>query len=157
MEQQNNAKNTNMKNGCIGCLTLIVIIALICIIAGLVKKGKSQEEYHIYNTAKVIDIMNGSGTNKIGEYSIIECNSSEVTKDTINDWYFNYVKVNNYNYCLIRYTNVESTGIYASGNMVIENAGIERDSAGDYIYTSNDNEIVYYEVNNTLQTSQDKN
>lgn len=151
------------KKGCgIGCLTWIVLFIIIGIIASSNDNDESStdtlteittestanqttaSENHIYDTAEIRDIMNGSGTEKIGEYSIIEADSSDITDEILNDWYFNYVKSNNYNYCLIIYTNAPNTGVYASESMMIKDAGINNDFNCDYVYTSSENETVYY-------------
>lgn len=100
-------------------------------------------EQHFYDDAEIHDIMNGSGTEKIGEYSVVKVASDEFNDDMLNDWFFNYVKPNDFNYCLIIFKNIGSLGVYASGDMVIKDAGIEIDTAGDYVYTSSENEILY--------------
>ena len=81
-------------------------------------------EKHLYDTVEVFDLMNGTGTDKIGEYSIIRTDSSNVTEDSLFDWYMNYVSKNEHNFDLIAYTDKEGLGCYtAGGNTVL----IEKD------------------------------
>lgn len=154
------------KFGCgVGCLTFIVLFILIGIFSPPADKNNTTttdtlttnnaeitteattetalSEQHFYDDAEIHDIMNGSGTEKIGEYSVVKVASDEFNDDMLNDWFFNYVKPNDFNYCLIIFKNIGSLGVYASGDMVIKDAGIEIDTAGDYVYTSSENEILY--------------
>ena len=155
----------NNKKGCgTGCLTSIVIFILLCILAPPSDKNDTttealttntakittaattendSSEQHFYDDAEIHDVMNGSGTEKIGEYSVVKIASDEFNDDMLNDWFFNYVQPNDFNYCLIIFKNIGNLGVYASGDMVIKDAGIEIDSAGDYIYSSSENEILY--------------
>ncbi|MCM1172114.1 MAG: hypothetical protein NC393_08290 [Clostridium sp.] len=156
-------KNANVgsKSGCgTGCLTAIILFILIGVLSSPsddeteMTKGTTEitteattetisSEKHFYDDAEIHDVMNGTGTEKIGEYSVVKIRSDEFNDDMLNDWFFNYVQPNDYNYCLIIFSNIGNLGVYASGDMVIKDAGIETDSAGDYIYTSSENEILY--------------
>lgn len=160
------SRKRGKKSGCgIGCLTFIVLFILIGVFSPPADKNNTTttdtlttnnaeitteaatentlSEQHFYDNAEIHDIMNGSGTEKIGEYSVVKIASDEFNDDMLNDWFFNYVKPNDFNYCLIVFKNIGSLGVYASGDMVIKDAGIEIDASGDYVYTSSKNEILY--------------
>ena len=149
---ETNVKKEPNKKGA-GCLTLIILFAIIVIVAVSCGKKKSNngDSQHIYDNAQVRDVMNGSGTNKLGEYSVIKAASSEITDDVLNDWYFNYVKKNDFNYCVIIYTDIDGVGVYSSSGMVIKDAGLDVDANGDYSYVSRSDESNYFENGDTLK------
>lgn len=149
---ETNVKKEPNKKGA-GCLTLIILFAIIVIVAVSCGKKKSNngDSQHIYDNAQVRDVMNGSGTNKLGEYSVIKAASSEITDDVLNDWYFNYVKKNDFNYCIIVYTDIDGVGVYSSSGMVVKDAGLDVDANGDYSYVSRSDESNYFENGDTLK------
>ena len=149
---ETNVKKEPNKKGA-GCLTLIILFAIIVIVAVSCgkKKSNSGDSQHIYDNAQVRDVINGSGTNKLGEYSVIKAASSEITDDVLNDWYFNYVKKNDFNYCVIVYTDIDGVGVYSSSGMVIKDAGLDVDANGDYSYVSRSDESNYFENGDTLK------
>ena len=149
---ETNVKKEPNKKGA-GCLTLIILFAIIVIVAVSCGKKKSNngDSQHIYDNAQVRDVMNGSGTNKLGEYSVIKAASSEITDDVLNDWYFNYVKKNDFNYCVIIYTDIDGVGVYSSSGMVVKDAGLDVDANGDYSYVSRSDESNYFENGDTLK------
>ncbi|WP_294825586.1 hypothetical protein [uncultured Gemmiger sp.] len=110
-------------------------------------------ESHIYDNAQVKDVINGSRTEKIGEYSIIEVNSEEVTDEALTDWYFNYVVPNDYNWCMILYTDKnDNSGVYAISGMIQKGIQFEKDKYGDYAVGDSSNATVYTPTNdNELQ------
>ena len=73
----------------------IIIVVFLAAIFGNMDDTTSQDT-HLYDNAQVRDVMNGLGTEKIGEYSIIEAKSDEVTVEALTDWYFNYVSKNDF-------------------------------------------------------------
>ena len=90
-------------------------------------------ESHIYDDAQVKDVMNGIRTNKIGEYSIIEISSEEVTDEALADWYFNYVEKNDFNFCMILYSDKDdNSGVYAANGVVQKDVRFTEDENGDY-------------------------
>lgn len=137
----------------IGCLTGIVvfIVIIVMIFGGGDKESKDSKSNHIYDNAQVRDVMNGTGTNKLGEYSVIKVASSEITDEVLNDWYFNYVKKNDFNYCVIVYTDIDGVGVYSSSGMVVKDAGLDVDANGDYSYVSRSDESNYFENGDTLK------
>lgn len=105
-------------------------------------------EKHIYDKAKVKDVFNGIRTEKIGQYSIIECSSTEINEEVLADWYYNYVSQNNFNWCMILFTDTKDgdtyLGAYSINGMVEYNVKYTRDQYGDYEYSSNiDNATLY--------------
>ena len=108
-----------------------------------------QAESHIYDNAQVKDVMNGSRTEKIGEYSIIEISSEEVTDEALTDWYFNYVAKNDFNWCMILYTDKDdNVGVYAIDAMIQKDLLFEQDEYGDYSVGDSSNATVYVPTEN---------
>lgn len=103
---------------------------------------------HIYKEAVIEDLMSGTGTQKIGEVSIIHAKKADITDDVLNDWYKNYVSQHEYNFNLIVYDDVEPTqGVYATKSQVQKDVGLEQDrnvyqlgsDRGSTFYTVDDN------------------
>ena len=87
----------------------------------------------IYDNAKVCPVYNGSATKKIGEYSVCKVPSEECTEEALDDWFFNYVDKNDYNWCMILYSDKDDlTGIYAIKGQVIKDVGFDIDESGQY-------------------------
>ena len=72
----------------------------------LVNNTRDAEMQHLYDNAIVKDVMNGFRSEKIGEYSIATIKSDQVTQDILEDWYFNYVEKNDFNWSMTRKTKV---------------------------------------------------
>ena len=102
-------------------------------------------ESHIYDSAQVVDMMNGFGTKVVGKTSVIKADSKEVTEEALNDWYFNYVEKNDFNVCVIVYTDQKGKGVYAANGHVERDTGLEEDtnSPGSYSWVYNKDAIVY--------------
>lgn len=91
------------------------------------------EQTSLYDSAEIKDVMNGYRTEKIGEYSIIKISSDKVTEESLADWYYNYVEENDFNWCMILYTDKEdNSGVYAISGMVEVDVTFEEDEYGDY-------------------------
>ena len=143
---------------------------LVILLLGLIGMGMNSEEQavqeknpyiesdpaisvqsHLYDNAEIRDVLNGYGTEKIGEYSIVRVDSSEITVETLSDWYFNYVEKNDFNWCMILYTDKDdNSGVYAISSMVEENVIFEQDGYGDYSVGSNDYSTIYYPSDNGI-------
>ena len=113
-----------------------------------VNTDEEEVETHIYDNAEIRDVMTGSGDKKIGEFSLIEIDSSEVTMDALEDWYFNYVSVNDYNWCMILYTDYDdNTGVYANSAGVILvgiTFAVEEENPEEYYIGNDENATTYY-------------
>lgn len=104
----------------------------------------AKEQTHLYDGAEVKDVLNGSRTAKIGEYSIIRVASKECTEEALADWYYNYVKVNNYNFNIILFSDKDdNTGCYAVKGMVEVGTFFIEDEYGDYAVGDTRNSVVY--------------
>ncbi len=90
-------------------------------------------ERHIYDSAVIRDVVNDERTKKLGEYSIIYVSSTDATVESLADWYFNYVMMHNYNWCMILYTDSsKNQGVYAIAGVVDKDVFFEQDEYGDY-------------------------
>lgn len=99
----------------------------------------------IYENAEIKDVMNGTNTDKIGEYSIIEIDSKEVTEEVLADWYFNYVVENDYNWCMILFTNKNNNmGVYATEGIVQKNVTFLKDKNGEYSLGNLNSKVITY-------------
>lgn len=104
---------------------------------------EKENENHIYDNAIVKSIINGSRTEKIGEYSIIETDSSLVTEENLTDWYFNYIANSDFNYGIILYTDKNNKeGVYAIEGFVEKNAVFDKDEFGDYSLSDSSQSII---------------
>jgi hypothetical protein len=115
---------------------VIIVVVLSAIFGNMGSNDENkpeQAESHIYDNAQVKDVMNGSRTEKIGEYSIIEISSEEVTDEALTDWYFNYVAKNDFNWCMILYTDKDdNSGVYSISGIVQKDVVFTKDENGDY-------------------------
>ena len=95
---------------------------------------------HIYDKAKIEDQMNGLGNKKIGKISVIKINSTDITQENLEDWYFNYVlkhvetnghtvEGDKYAYCLIIYKDKPDMGIAYNG-VLSKDVQIKKDKSG---------------------------
>lgn len=106
--------------------------------------GSVDNEAHIYDSSEIKDVMNGTRTEKIGEYSVIYAASSECTEDTVADWYYNFVAVHNYNYNIIVFTDKdEPEGCYAIHSMVEIGVMFDKDEYGDYSVGASKDAVIY--------------
>ena len=92
------------------------------------------KQKHIYDDAKSVDMMNGMGTKVIGKVSIIEAESTDVTQEVLEDWYFNYAKPHekDFNYFLILYTDKgKSMGVLCNSALVTKDCPLDKDKHGE--------------------------
>ncbi len=105
---------------------------------------KSTLESHIYDNAEIRDVMNGTRTEKLGEYAVIKTDSSLCTEDALADLYYNYFEINEFNWITVLYTDKEDNlGIYVNTAVVCVNDKFEEDQYGDYSVITTDDEILY--------------
>ncbi|NBI72145.1 hypothetical protein D3Z50_13950 [Clostridiaceae bacterium] len=107
------------------------------------EKNEVKVENHIYDNAIVKDVMNGFRTEKIGEYSVVEIESSQVTEENLADWYFNYVEKNDFNWSMILYTDKENEGVYANAGIIDKDVLFNVDEYGDYSLGDSSKSIIY--------------
>ncbi len=105
-------------------------------------------EAHIYDSSdnvEIKDVMNGTRTEKLGEYSIIRISSDEATEEALTDWYFNYVVANDYNWCMVLYTDKDDNmGVYSVNGIVEKDVFFEQDEYGDYSLGDSSQATTYY-------------
>lgn len=81
-----------------------------------VETADTTPETHLYDNAEVLNMMNGTGTEKIGTVTVIKANQADCTEDALYDWYVNYVKRHSdSNYHVIVYNDIENKGVYSNG------------------------------------------
>lgn len=101
-------------------------------------------EGHLYDNASVRDMMNGSRTEKIGEYAIIKANSDECTEEALADVYYNYFLTHNFNWMAIIYSDkTDGTGVYFNAGIISVNDKLEEDQYGDYSVISSEDSTLY--------------
>ena len=135
-------------------MALLVVTCAACGSSGEGAGSAPAAEAHIYDAAQVVDVMNGTGTEAIGKCSVIKADSKDVTDEALNDWYFNYVEQNDFNWCVIVYTDQEGMGVYAGSGVVERNTGLEEDTDGSYMLISRDDAIIYTPVDGQLKEIQ---
>ncbi|MCD8049862.1 MAG: hypothetical protein LUG52_09805 [Clostridia bacterium] len=145
-----NFKNQTKKPQSIAKLLIIMtaFFVVMCLLISCAENNTSKDETtaetHIYDNAEIKDAMNGFHSEKLGEYSIVSVSSSEVTEDALTDWYFNYVAENDFNWCMILYTDkTDNTGVYAIKGYVEKDITFEVDEYGDYSVGDSAQSIVY--------------
>jgi len=107
---------------------------------------KTKKE-HIYDKAKIVDLMNGTGTEKIGTISVVQAKQSECTEEALLDWYNNYISNNkDCNYHVIVYKDNPDKGVYSTGTGFIQkDITMTKDSDGSYML-GDDAGSKYYSV-----------
>ena len=85
------------------------------------KDAEQPVNHSIYADAKIVDLMNGFGTEKIGTISVVRAQQSACTEDALADWFFNYVQAHSdCNYHIIAYTDNPTKGVYTLGKDFIQ-------------------------------------
>lgn len=98
------------------------------------------------NDITIRSVKSGIGGKKIGEYSILKATSEEVTDEYLVDWYTNHVKANNYNWCMILYSDKSDlSGVYAryTAAFIEKNCTFWVDENGDYAIDDSPNAEYY--------------
>lgn len=62
---------------------------------------------------------------KKGFVPVFYAHSNEITKKTLEDWYFNYVDAHNYDCYIIVYVDKKDTGVYSANGKIDENVKIK--------------------------------
>lgn len=109
-------------------------------------------ESHIYDNAEVVDLMNGTGTEKIGTITVVKVNQADCTEGALYDWYVNYVKTNSdSNYHVIIYNDVANKGVYSNGFGFIQKDITITPDNGSYMI-GDDAGSTYYTVDESTQS-----
>lgn len=98
------------------------------------EENKEEGNSNLYSNAEIVDMMSGSGKNKIGTITVSRADQAECTEENLLDWYFNFVKVNNDSkYHVIVYNDNPNKGVYSSGTGFIEsNTFLTEEDDGTY-------------------------
>lgn len=120
-------KPRSKKRQIIDKVIMIVVIVVICV---QVFKG------HFYDDAEVIEAGDVS-------YSLLTMDSSEVTTDVLETWYFDYVETHDYAWNVILYEDQDLTGVYAVDGLVRADVHFEEESEGVYTLLWSDDDILY--------------
>lgn len=122
-------------------LCAAVIMSVVLLVGGCGSDSASKGPAHLYDKAKVVDLMSGNGKNVVGSVSIIEAKSTDVTQEALEDWFYNYVDKHvgdkaedpKLNYCVILYTDKnKEEGVHSAGGVVTKDVPIEKDKHGTY-------------------------
>lgn len=107
----------------------------------------------IYADAEIVDLMSGSGNNKVGTISVTKADQADCTEDAITDWYFNYVKNNSdCNYHIIVYSDNPAKGVYCLGKGFIQkDISLISEKNGTYSI-GDDAGSTYYDVDEDNKT-----
>lgn len=119
----------------ISALILAFMIAFSFVACSTSDSGDTEtEEAHIYDNAEIIDIMNGSGTSVVSQESLIYADSSDVTMEVLEDWYFNYITETEYDWYVIIYTDADDyTGVYGTTGYI--EVGVTFEETSDEVFT----------------------
>ncbi len=94
---------------------LIILVFLVAIFTPN-DKTDTEQPASIYANAEIVDLMNGSGTEKIGTISVVRAEQSACTEEALADWFFNYVEQHSdCNFHIISYIDNPEKGVYAWG------------------------------------------
>lgn len=108
-------------------------------------------ESHIYDNAEIIDMMNGTGTEKIGAVTVVRANQADCTEEALYDWYVNYVEQHSdSNFHVIVYNDVDNKGVYSNGFGFIQKDITITPDNGTYM-TGDDAGSTYYTVDKTAK------
>lgn len=88
--------------------------------------------FHLYSNSAVYDVMNGTRTEKLGEYSVSFAESSDCTDAALADWYNNYIRQNSFNYAFIKFTDLDGFGVFETSGVIDVGVEIYQDQYGDY-------------------------
>ena len=102
--------------------------------SGDIENSTESEEVHIYDDAEIIDVMNGGGTSVVSQESLIYADSSDITIEDLEDWYFNYIKETEYDWYVIIYTDADDyTGVYGTTGYI--EVGVTFEESSDEVFT----------------------
>jgi len=101
-------------------------------------------DFHLWKMASIRPVMNGTGTERIGDYAFIEANKDMCTDEALADLYFNFVAKNNFNWCMVMYSDKDdNSGVYLNTGMIEKNVHFEKDGDG-WMLGDTSGETIYY-------------
>jgi hypothetical protein len=82
----------------------------------------------------VVDIMSGSGKNKVGTQTVCHAKKADCTEEVLSDWYMNYVKKNSDSKShVIVYDNKNGKAVFSNGTGFIQkDIALDKDDDGTY-------------------------
>lgn len=115
---------------------------------------KSVTESHLYDNAEVIDLISGTGNNKIGTITVSHANQADCTEKALSDWYANHVKTHeDSNFHIIVYDDIPNKGVYSNGlGFIQKDISLIKEANGSYT-TGDDAGSTYYTVNEDYSLS----
>lgn len=146
-----------VKYGIIGVAWIVyLLIGLAANSSNNAENSAAGQTNGIYANAEIVDLMNGTGTEKIGTISVVRAEQSACTDEALADWYFNYVKKHSdCNYHIIAYTDIPRKGVYTMGKGSIEfiqkDVALTEDSDGSFSI-GDDAGSTYYSVDADSKT-----
>lgn len=128
---------------------VIVVIIIACLAGGSDDSDDEEEDGHIYDDAELIDVIkSGTESEVLGQYSLIEAKSTDVTLEDLEDWYFNYITETDYEWYVIIYTDRDdNSGVYGGGIYVIDGIIFRCDEDNVYRWDDQRDDAVYYRAN----------
>ena len=117
---------------------------------------KNESDLAIYPDYKVVDLMSGDGSRKIGTITVTSAEEATWNDDTIVEWFTNVVKENEAsNYHIVVYSDNPSKGIYAlsKGTSITKDENLMKESNGSYSIGNDNGASIYVfeEENKTLK------
>lgn len=122
----------------IACIIFLALASITKEFTGEDKKQsvKVEQQEHIYDNAKIVDLKNGPGTETIGKVSVLKINSSNLTQEALEDWYFNYASKNvgdkgeKWNFAVIVYEDKPNIGTFYNG-VITKDVPIKKNDKDD--------------------------
>ncbi len=123
-------------------------------------------EKHIYDDAQIKDILDDNGDVTGRKYSSIVISKDEVTEEALNDWYFNYVTENEFEWAqivcpddILPYDQIEAYGgilVYSNNdggyNSIIIGMSFKKNEDGNFVFLNlDDGDWMAYPEDNVLK------
>lgn len=147
----NNDKKTLKIILIVGGALIVMLAILMIFISTVIKEATpaettAEQAAPIYENAELVDIMSGSGKNKVGYYTLVRADKADCTDDALYDWFANYVTHHkDANYHIIAYNDDSTKGVYSSGFADIQK-DITLSLDNDQYELSGDAGATYYSV-----------
>ena len=118
---------------------IIIIVVAILALLSMCGKEKEPKADKDFKNAQIVDIMNGSKTDVVGQTSIIKMKSEDVTDEYLVNWSKNHLQPGKYNWGVIVYTDKgdNNLGVYGSGDLIITDVQLNHEEDGTYTQAGN--------------------